>query len=154
MKEIKEEIKREVVDTHIYYEATDGTRFDTMDECRKYEQSALGVMRGKIAKMIVSDKKDAWELMGGCDDHQVIAISICSQKDVDTFLQWYYLECPWYLDDSSKERRNTIERIVREAYTEGDVILVGISSDNDYYFINSRNNIVANLNVLGKEEVK
>ena len=147
MKEIKEEIKREVVDTHIYYEATDGTRFNDAEECRKYEASALGMLRSKIAKMAVSDKKDAWELMGGYDGHKVVAFAFNSEKDVDTFIQWMYLEWHYFSEEYMKAK----ERIVRKVYVQKDVLLLGVNYKDEYYFINSRNNIIANLKALGKE---
>lgn len=148
MKEIKEEIKREVVDTYIHWEAVDGTQFVQKEECEKYEKSALGMLRGKINKLIVGEAEDAWDLMGGNEDSSVVAILLAKEKDADTFLQWLYLECSWLLNDTMKERREKIEATVRDAYISKDVILMGINCDGDYYFIDSRKNIIDNLKNL------
>jgi hypothetical protein len=59
MKEIREEIKREITDIHTYYEALDGTRFQNPGECQKYEESALGVVRGNIVKLIAGRADNA-----------------------------------------------------------------------------------------------
>lgn len=148
MKEIKEELKREVVDTYIHWEAVDGTVFEQKEECEKYEKSALGMLRGKINKLIVGKADNAWDLMGGNEDSSVVAILLAKEKDADTFLQWLYLECSWLLNDTMKERKEEIETTVRDAYNSKDVILMGINYDGDYYFINSRKNIIDNLNRL------
>lgn len=148
MKEIKEEIKREVVDTHTHWEAVDGTVFEQKEECEKYEKSALGMLRGKVNELIVGEAADAWDLMGGNEDSSVVAILLAKEKDADTFLQWLYLECPWLLNDTMKKRKEEIEATVRDVYTNKDVILMGMNCDGDYYFINSRKNIIDNLNKL------
>lgn len=151
MKEIKEELKREVVDTYIHWEAVDGTVFEQKEECEKYEKSALGMLRGKINKLIVGEVEDAWDLMGGNEDSSVVAILLAKEKDADTFLQWLYLECSWLLNDAMKERREKIEATVRDAYINKDVVLIGINCDGDYYFIDSRKNIIDNLKNLYNE---
>ena len=55
MKEIKEEFKKEVVDTHIYYEADDGTRFDSKEECSKYEDTVFCVLMARAKSKELSD---------------------------------------------------------------------------------------------------
>ena len=150
MKEITKE--RTNVEKYKVYEAVDGTEFNTLEECVKYENSALAVARGKIQSLIISDGNDAWSLMGGCNNHEVIAIKLWNSTDTDAFLQWLYLENPWYLSDSYKERKAEVEAIVRIAFDRKDVILLGINCDGNYYFINSRQNIINNLMALDKEK--
>ena len=150
MKEITKE--RTHVEKYIIYEAIDGTDVNSLEECKKYEESALGVARGKIQPLFVSTDNDAWTLMGGCDDHKVIAVKFKDTTDVDTFLQWLYLESPWYLNEHHKERKAVVESIVRTAYDREDIILIGRNCDGDYYFINSRQNIIDNLMALDKKE--
>lgn len=150
MKEITKE--RTHIEKYTVYEAVDGTEFTNQEECKKYEESALGVARGKVQPLFISTSNDAWTLMGGCDDHKVIAVKFKNTTDVDIFLQWLYIECPWYLNNHHKERKAVIESIVRTAYDRGDVILIGKNCDDDYYFINSRQNIIDNLMALDKKE--
>lgn len=152
MKEIKEETKREVTDVHTYYEAVDGTRFTDIDECRKYEESVKCIVRAKVNKLIVSKDKDAWELMGGCDDHTVVAFKPSSQEDVDTLKQFLLTECPWYKNENHKELREKKFSIMEKAFSNDDILLFGLNCDDEYYFINSRLNIINNLNNLDKKE--
>lgn len=153
MKEITEEIKREVVETHTMYEATDGTRFENQEECKKYEKSALGMLRVRV-KPLMSTPKNAWATMGGYDDHQVVAVRVESKADEGLILQWLFAECPWYLNDIHKDKKQEIADIISTAYKEGDVLLFGRNCDDDYYFINLRQNIIDNLMNLDKEEKK
>ena len=151
MKEITKE--RTVTEKYTVYEAFDGQEFTDGKECLKYEESALGVARGKVQPLFVSIGNDAWTLMGGCDDHEIVAVKFEDITEMDTFLQWLYLECPWYLNAIHKERKAEVEAIVRIAFNRKDVILLGRNCDGDYYFINSRQNIIDNLNTLDKKEV-
>lgn len=150
MKEITKE--RTHTEKYTVYEAFDGQEFTDPHECLKYEKSALGVARGKIQSLVVSEDNDAWTLMGGLDDHEVVAIKFEAATDVDIFLQWVYLECPWYLEDSQKESKTVVEATARTAYSKEDVILMGKNCDGEYYFINSRQNIIDNLMNLDKKE--
>ena len=150
MKEITKE--RTITEKYTLYEAFDGQEFTDRKECQKYEESALGVARGKVQNLFVSTGNDAWTLMGGCDDNEVVAVKLENSTDIDTFLQWLYLECPWYLDDLRRERKAEVESIVRIAFDRKDVILMGRNCDGDYYFINSRQNIIDNLMALDKKE--
>jgi len=152
MKEVIKE--RTKVEKYTVYEAVDGTVFADKEECGKYENSALAVARGKVQPLFVSTNNDAWTLMGGCDDHEIIAVKFEDITEVDTFLQWLYLECPWYLNDIHKERKAEVDSIVRTAYNRNDVILMGKNCEGDYYFINSRQNIIDNLMTLDKKEEK
>lgn len=152
MKEITKE--RTVTEKYTLYEAFDGQEFTDKKECQKYEESALGVARGKVQSLIVSEGNDAWSLMGGCDDHEVVAVKLENSTDMDTFLQWLFLESSWYLMENQKELKAKVESIVYNAAEKDGIILMGRNCDGDYYFINSRQNIIDNLMALDKKEEK
>ena len=151
MKERIKETRREIVETHTYYEATDGTVFNSQEECRKYENSAFGVLRGRVSTLIVGKKANAWDLMGGYDDNVVVAVAMSKEEDVNTVLQMLYLESPHLMDEAYESRRKKMEATIFKAYEEKDVILLGINCEDEYYFINSRNNIVNKLISLDKD---
>ena len=152
MKEVIKE--RTNVEKYKVYQASDGTEFMNYEECRKYEDSALGVIRGNVAKLIVGRTDDAWELMGGNDDNSVIAVKMNCVADVDLVKQLFLLEHPYYNSDERKEAKQKKFDIIEDAYNNNDVVLFGINCDGDYYFINSRLNIISNLNSLDKKEAK
>ena len=105
MKEIKEEIKREVTDVNISYEALDGTVFTSEEECLKYEETAKCVIRAKVNKLITSKDKNAWEILGGLDDHTITAFKPTSQEEADLLKQFFISECPWFNGDVHKKIR-------------------------------------------------
>lgn len=151
MKERIKETKREIVETKTYYEAVDGTVFNSPEECMKYENSALGVLRGRVSALIVSEKANAWDLMGGYDDNAVVAIAVPRDEDINTILQLIYLESPHLTCDEYESRRKEIDDTISKAHEEKDVILLGINCEDEYYFINSRNNIINKLKSLDKK---
>ena len=150
MKEITKE--RTKVEKYTVYQATDGTEFIDCEECGKYENSALGVVRGNITKLIAGRADDAWDLMGGNDDNSVIAIRMNNEADVNLVKQLFMLEHPYYNDDERKELKQKKFNIIDTAYDNGDAVLFGINCEGDYYFINSRQNIIDNLMAIDKKE--
>jgi len=143
------EVTKEKVQKYIVYEALDGTEFNDKAECQKYEESAKGVIRARIAKLTVG-KANEWDLLAGCDEHEIIGIKMKTEKDVEYVKQFLMMECPWYGEARTKEIFDVIEK----AYDNDDIVLFGINCDGEYYWINSRQNIIDNLLNLGKEEEK
>jgi hypothetical protein len=148
MKEVVKE--RTHVEKYKVYQASDGAEFINYEECRKYEDSALGVVRGNVTKLIAGRADDAWDLMGGDEDNPVIAIRMYCAADVDLVKQLFLLEHPYYNEDERKELKQKKFDIIDTAYNKGDVVLFGINCEGDYYFINSRQNIIDNLNNLAR----
>ena len=141
------EVTKEQVQKYIVYEALDGTEFNDKAECQKYEESAKGVIRARIAKLTVG-KVNEWDLLAGCDDHEVVGIKMQNGRDLEYVKQFFMMECSWYGEARTKEIFDVIEK----AYDDNDIVLFGINCDGDYYWINARQNIVDNLMNFGKKE--
>ena len=141
------EVTKERKSSYTAYEAVDGTEFYTKEECAAYEASAKGVIRSKIAKMI-KGTGNAWEVLGGCDDHNVVAIKMNSTEDLNTVKQFFLLENPYYNKESNNELKETKFNIMDNAYKQKDALIFGINYDGEYYFINSVGNIIDNLEGL------
>lgn len=150
MKEVIKE--RTDIEKYKVYQATDGTEFMNREECRKYEDSARGVVRGNIAKLVVGRSNDAWDLMGSDSDHSILAIKMNNAADVDLVKQLFLMEHPYYKEDGKEQLKLKKFNIIEDAYNNNDVVLFGINCDGDYYFINSRLNIINNLNNLDKKD--
>ena len=140
------EVKKERTESYTVYQAVDGTEFHEKSECEKYERSAHGVLRARIAKL-TTGMENAWSLMGGMEDHDIIGVKMNTENDLKDIQQFLVLENSYYSYDKTKE----IFDIMEKAYNNNDILLFGINCDGDYYFINSRQNIIDNLNILGKE---
>jgi hypothetical protein len=143
------EVTKEKVQKYTMYEALDGTEFNDKAECEKYEQSAKGVIRARIAKLTVG-KDNEGNLLAGSDEHEVIGIKMQTEKDVEYVKQFLLMECTWY--NGNPVERDKIFDIMEKAYDNDDIVLFGINYDGDYYWINARQNIVDNLMNLGKKE--
>lgn len=145
MKEVTKE--RTQVQKYTVYVANDGTEFNNPEECKKYDDSAIGVLRAKIAKLIVG-KGNAWEVMGGYDDHEVIAIKMHDIHDLDTVKQFFLAENPYYADGKHEEFKEKQFAIMDKAFKDTDCLLFGVNCEGEYYFINSVGNIISNLQAL------
>lgn len=143
------EVTKEKVQKYTVYEALDGTEFHDKAECQKYEESAKGIIRARIAKLIVG-KGNEWELLAGSDGHEVVGIKMQTGRDLEYVKQFLLMECGWY--NNNPVARDKIFDIMEKAYDNDDIVLFGINCDGDYYWINSRQNIVNNLMNLGKED--
>lgn len=150
MKEIKKE--KQHIEYVTVYQATDGTEFTDREECIKYETSAKGVLKSKLNNFIVGSTKDsgmdAWDLMGGDCDNEIIAIKMTNAEDLDVVKQYMLLDYPFYNIEDNLEKKNKLFKKFDDAYNKGDSILFGINCEGDYYFINSKQNIIDNLNAL------
>jgi len=145
------EIKKEITNYIYQYESFDGILFDTKEECEKYEKSAEGVLKLKFQNLIV-DKQNAWDLMTGYEDNDVIGIKLTKEEDKDTVLQLYLLLNPHLLNDSEryKEYLEQYRSYINEAFEKKDLLLMGINCEGDYYFIGPRNKFIENLKNFGK----
>ena len=150
MKEVIKE--RTNVEKYTVYEAVDGTQFTRKEDCEKYDNSAKGVLRGKLKALIVNDEYTGWDLMGGNDDSTIIAVKVPTEADIDIVLQNYYFDQPWILNDGNQNSKAKIVLAVNQAYREQDVLLFGFNCDDELYFIDTRNNIIDRLNKLDKKE--
>ena len=87
MKEVKETITREYTVTK--YQAFDGEKFDTAEECQKYENSAAGVLLGKIDDFTV--KADCAFEPDEDGDSKYKAVIPRNQRDIDLLNQLWKL---------------------------------------------------------------
>ena len=87
MKEVKETITKEV--TVIKYQAFDGEKFYTEDECLKYENSAAGVLFCKIDDFTV--KADCAFEPDEDSDNKYKAVIPRNQHDIDLLNQLWKL---------------------------------------------------------------
>lgn len=145
-------IKEENTSTVYKWQALDGTIFNDENECKKYEQSARGVILARVKRLVVGEKHDAWSFMGGCDDHEVEFYKVHTQADADAMLQWIFYLQNYLIEEQYETLRNKIITTIEEALKNKDYIIMGLNYDGDYYFINSRQNVLNNLLSIDKNE--
>ena len=144
-------IEKQKTTTYTMWQATDGTEFNLEEECRKYEESAKGVLMERFKKLVVAEE-DAWELLCGYDDNTVYAVKFESEADVDTLMQLYLLDNPYMTGDEYKDHMNERRGMAESALRNGDLLLIGENCDGDLYFMNTRQAIIDKLQNLGKED--
>lgn len=60
----------EVKSVKTVYVAVDGTEFNDKEECRKYDESAIGVLKGRVKKLAVKVTNEEDLLHSGGDDNE------------------------------------------------------------------------------------
>lgn len=142
--------KEKTVKELSHYLAIDGTIFYHEEECRKYEESAKGVLRGKLKKITVAEY-NAWDLMGGYEDNEVLAVKVDSEKDADTLIQNVYFDNSYLLEEKHNNRKEEFEKEVQETLDNHDIYLLGINNDGDLYIIGARSRFISNLSNIGTQ---
>lgn len=145
------QITKEKTTTYSVYVATDGTEFDNAEECLQYERSAQGVLKAKLKKYIVWEGNE-YDLWRNDTEYNTVAVELKTQEAVDTLLHIYYLQHSYLLLDEHNKGREVFESLVDETFKNKDLLILGINCDNEYYYIDSRNNIVNRLLNLDKKD--
>lgn len=134
--------------TYTIYQAVDGTEFENMEECQKYESSAKGVLRGKFMQLVV-DKSNEYELFNGDGELEVLAISIPNEKDKDVILQLLFLEYPFLMEENNSNIRKLYEDYTEQVYRSKDVLLMRMNYKNEVYMIGPRRDYINKLTDFG-----
>lgn len=146
-----EVITRERVQKSTYnvYLANDGTEFSDKEECKKYEESAQGVLMTKIKHLIVNDiTEEAFWSFGSCDN-TIWVIKVESQGDVDTIMQTYLLLNSFLMQNEYKDRVERARALVQRALVEKDFLFVGRGFDMDsFWFIGTLSTMKEDLDKL------
>lgn len=85
---MKEITKERVVKEVVCYEANDGTRFSDRDECRKYENSALNVVKVRFKKLVIGITNECCLMDTGCEDGDWYIVEIKNRDDVNTIAMY------------------------------------------------------------------
>lgn len=109
------------------YEAPDGTQFKDKEECKKYEDSLLGILKAKYSKIKLKTYSE-YDLFGvGCEDSYIDIIKLNSKEDIDTVLHL----CQYYGYNSEESINRNLE-FLEKAYKENDCVLM-YNDYSDYY---------------------
>ena len=136
-------IQKEVVTYKNVWVANDGTEFTTEEECRKYDESAKGVLMAKYAQHLVKESDEDAIFRAGSDERPVEIIFVENHEVADILLQLFLLEQPYYKNEDHKESFAKITREVHDAI--GDYMLIGRGYEYDcFWFYGSRKSIIEN----------
>lgn len=137
------EIKQAITSYKTIYEAIDGTQFSDKNECEKYEASAAGVLMTRLQKYC-TEKYNAFDMFGSSDESAIIGVNVENQHVADMIKQLYYIENKYLLNPDNQKRKDAIDTIIDN--TIGKMLLIEMNIDNDWFIIDSRENIIDKLN--------
>lgn len=141
MKEVTKE--RKVLD--ILYEAIDGTRFNSREECLRYEESAKGVLKARLMELVeYSDSED--NILGaGSEENTLYGVKLKVKEDKDVVLQLFFLDYPHLLKEKDNKWVNRAKDLVEFAYKEKDILLVGEDYEGNFFILDVARNVVDRL---------
>ena len=152
MKVISKE--RTHVEKYNVYVANDGTEFTNEDECRKYDDSAKGVLNAMLRKIMVRQTTEENLLDYGSSDCTVEIYRPTSEYDKKTIMQMYIIDHS-LLDDDKKLAHyiDEAEELVDRAIKEEDFLFVdrGYEYDN-FWLIGTVNSMREKLEKCCKKE--
>lgn len=119
MKQVKKQVETTV------YEAVDGTQFNSADECKKYEQSAAGIIHARFSSL-EKQEIDSEEITMGLTDYTAYIIRPRLQLDVTTISQ--------YISFKSGISEQAIA-MIQKAYEECKHLVILSSRNDDYIWI-------------------
>lgn len=100
----------------IIYEANDGTEFQTPEECKQYENTAVCVLLTRYNKLVLKSLMESDIFTAGNDDYIVDIIEMKSTEDLNLVLQLYKL-----INSNSSARDN----LIMESFENGDKLCIG-----------------------------
>lgn len=126
MKEIKKEIQK--IEYITQYEAIDGTKFNTVEECRKYEDSAEAVLLARYKPLVVTRKSEETLFNVGSCEYEIDVVKP-TEEEIDTILQLIALFNSHYDNEKLQEYRIMLNK----ALENDDFILIGRGCGYDHY---------------------
>lgn len=142
-------IEKEKKSFYEVFVANDGTEFTDRDECRKYEESAKGVLMAKIRPLVVKETtmEDLWGI-GSCDNTMWI-VKVDSQDAADIIMQVYLFVNEHLLSGEFTERVERARALVQRAFVEGEFLFIECGYEMDgFYFIGTPNTMKDDLDKL------
>lgn len=112
MKQVTE--KQTTTVEQILWEAIDGTRFLTEEECRKYEKSAEGVLMAKYRPLIVREHTEYTLFSVGSEEIGIDVVKPRTMEDVDNVMQLVALKDPTLEPDTISSMYGKCKKAVQQ----------------------------------------
>lgn len=144
MEEIKKE--RTVTTYDIYYKATDGTEFTNPDECRRYEESAKGVLKTRLKEITVYSMQESNLFYTGSEEYTIHGIKIKVKEHVDLVLQLCLIDNAWILKDEAHSKYiDRVKRLAQKALDNDDILLLGENYEGEFSILDTVKDVVDRL---------
>lgn len=125
-------ITREVKSTYIVYQAPDGTEFNSVEECKKYEDTAKCLLLTKY-RPLVKKTVSEYDVFNTGNEEYMLDVLQClrDEADIDTLIQLHrlYNSNRKLNDDFYNNLRSRLEK----CFEDKDIILIGRGTEYDGY---------------------
>lgn len=133
-----EKITKEKTTFCTVYKAFDGKEFNTEEECRKYENSAYGVISARYAAIPKVITNEYALLSGfGSEESNIEIVKVRDDSDVNVILQMYIYYN--YTNSSNVECPRELE-ILNKCKEENTYVVIGRSYDDESFWISGTYN--------------
>ena len=126
------EIIKEVKNTYTVYQASDGTEFNSIEECKKYEDTAKCLLLTKYRPLVKKTVTEIDVFNTGSDEYMVdILQCLRDEADIDVLIQLHrlYNSSRKINDDFYNNLRSKLEK----CFEDKDIILIGRGTEYDGY---------------------
>ncbi len=127
-----EEIIKEKRSTYTVYQATDGTQFNSKEECQKYEDTAKCMLLTKYKPLVKRTASEYDIFNTGSEEYMIdILQPLSGESDIDILIQLNKLYCGGRKlnDDFYSNMRSKLKKCLKNR----DVILIGRGTEYDGY---------------------
>ena len=126
------EITKEVKNTYTVYQASDGTEFNSVEECKKYEDTAKCLLLTKYRPLVKKTVSEIDVFNTGSDEYMVdILQCLRDEADIDILIQLHRLY------NSSRKINddfyNNLRSKLNKCFEDKDIILIGRGTSYDNY---------------------
>ena len=126
------EITKEVKNTYTVYQASDSTEFNSVEECKKYEDTAKCLLLTKY-RSLVKKTVSEYDIFNTGSDEYMMDILQClrDEADIDILIQLHrlYNSGRKINDDFYNNLRSRLEK----CFEGKDIILIGRGTEYDGY---------------------
>lgn len=140
--------EKQIVEKYEVFVAEDGTEFKEEAECKKYEESAKGVLSAKYHPLIVGTTNEFGIFGTGSEDDAVELVKVVSDADADICMQMYFLFNPYQAnkfangDEDVIKRVGEVKRCIIEAKVIGEPLIVNRGYDEDGFWVIGTRSII------------
>ena len=121
------QITKEKVSTYTVYQASDGTEFEDKAECKKYEESAAGVIKTRL-KEFTRKQITENDLYGiGSEEYEYVILTPTINEHYNTILQYYNL-----INTASCYEENRT-KLINAIKNNPEILVFGIGTAYDNY---------------------
>lgn len=119
------EITKEIIKKETWWEASDGTQFNSRAECEKYENTAEFVIRSRYKSLVIKSCKEEDLFINGSCDNIIDIVKLDDSSDINIMLSM----CKLYGYSASKED------VCKTAIANDSYILIHRGYDEDNFWI-------------------